>query len=153
MITFALMRHGEAQDDAPADCLRELTEQGKSSVTELAKRIQSEQGRGAFNHIVCSPYVRAQQTARIMATYFDITTFEYNGAITPDSHVADAGKSLVDIKDKTLVICHMPIISVLTSYLTHGNTSARFSYQLNELVFFETEFFELGLATKGKHYV
>lgn len=153
MISFALMRHGEAQDSAPDDCLRELTRNGMESARKLAKTVQHELGREIFKHIVCSPYTRAQQTAKIMAEYFAIDSFTNNDAITPNNHVVHASKSLSSIQTGTLIVCHMPIIGFLSNYLTQGDASIGIPYRLNELVFFETEYFDLGLATRGKHYV
>lgn len=139
---FALMRHGEAELTAPSDFLRELTDNGKIQVLAEAKSISR-----PIKKIITSPYIRAQQTAKIMAETLGIDDIEVCDKITPNDSVAQAIKTLEPMMvSSTLIVCHMPIIAYLTSVLVYGHMDNLQAYRVNQIRWFETDFFADGLC-------
>jgi len=124
------MRHGQAQQFGIEDSQRALTPTGNNEVSSIAKWFKSTQIK--VSHIFVSPYVRAQQTAMIMASYLDcppeVTTLDF---ITP----MDSAKSFHDYLDgitgsqelgNVLVVSHMPLVSYLVSSMTNDEHSPIF---------------------------
>lgn len=120
-----LMRHGEAAAGHP-DWRRELTERGRGEVllmsTWLAQALDHEERKHL--RLVASPYVRAQQSARIVAETLD-SDVETLDCITPDDSPltvidwlqTEAGGSPI------LLVSHMPLVGELTACLVgsaHG---------------------------------
>ncbi|MDY7025413.1 MAG: phosphohistidine phosphatase SixA [Pseudomonadota bacterium] len=139
---FALMRHAEAEPYAPTDALRELTPYGRDQVYQEAQHSPI-----TFKRIIVSPYLRAQQTAKIMAEVMGITQLEYCPAITPEGAVSRALLSLTDrVTDKTLIVCHMPIVAAMSQILTDGYYQNPQPFSLAEIRCFEAITFAEGVA-------
>lgn len=81
-----LMRHGIAEDWSPtgSDADRALTQQGTLRTALVAKALERLEVR--FDRVVSSPYVRAMQTAEIVAR-----TTEYTGDVLQDMRLAPHG--------------------------------------------------------------
>jgi len=118
-----VMRHGQAQAMACSDQNRELTTHGQYDVECMASWL--EQNNHCFDAIFVSPYIRAQQTARIVKNIVEsspeLTTLKF---ITPE----DSAKQMHDYIDgvfsdnpkaKVLIVSHMPLVSYLVSEFTN----------------------------------
>lgn len=141
-----LMRHGEAELYAASDQTRALTFQG---VERLKHQLQALQGQlGEIEQIVHSPYLRAQQTAALVADTIGIT--ESNIVIselwTPDSDPHAALAMLEAYTDKTtLVVTHMPLISLVEA-LWLGETLYPQAFACGEISRISADWPAAGLA-------
>jgi len=119
-----VMRHGQAQAMARSDQSRELTSYGKCEAENMASWLVNQKKH--FDAIFVSPYVRAQQTAKIvkniLVTKTSLTTLDF---ITPE----DSAKKMHDFIDvnfidnsqaKVLIVSHMPLVSYLVAEFTGG---------------------------------
>ena len=113
-----LIRHGEAGDDAPRDELRSLTLRGRSSVARVGRALRRR--GGDFTLIVSSPYVRALQTAEIIAAHVG-----YDGRLLVDEALIPEGRvsravallSSLSAEDSVALVAHEPILSTLAGEL------------------------------------
>jgi phosphohistidine phosphatase len=121
-----LIRHGEAGEDAPRDELRALTLKGRAAVARVGRSLRRR--GGDFTAIVSSPYVRALQTAEIVAAEVG-----YGGlvavseALVPEARVSQAVELLSSLAAEASVafVAHEPILSSLAgALLGRGRFSA-----------------------------
>ena len=120
-----LVRHAIAEDRPPDhgdDSLRPLTEKGREKMTRIAS------GLGQLgvtpDLIVCSPYVRARQTASILAKVLKYEEkLVYSNSLMPLSEPDDM---IGEINEKysvgeLMLVGHEPNLSMLASVLLAGN--------------------------------
>jgi phosphohistidine phosphatase len=118
-----IMRHGEAQNHAISDELRELTINGLSEVRSIAKQLSHEK----FDLVIVSPYVRAQQTAKMMIKMNDGNAEVLSSdLITPLGSANDVHHFLDGLfaekqYEKVLIVSHMPLVSYLIAELSTDN--------------------------------
>ena len=115
-----IVRHGEAESRAPSDSLRPLTARGKRTVSELWSQLQ---GEGIMpTMLVVSPYVRAQQTADVIAGYYPGIGRQTCDCITPDDDPAAVMAWLASqpVEEGWVLVSHMPLVAVLAGLLTEG---------------------------------
>jgi len=117
-----IMRHGDASQFGSSDAERPLTEQGQLEASVMAKWLQG--NHIEFDHILISPYKRAQQTAAQLLSILDCspstTTLDL---ITPSGstqavHDYIDGISAVERIERLLIVSHMPLVSYLVAELT-----------------------------------
>ncbi|ONH56862.1 phosphohistidine phosphatase, SixA [Pseudomonas cedrina] len=112
-----ILRHGEAEGQAPTDAERNLTEQGRAEVLRSAAHLIG-QPLGA---IIASPYVRAQQTAHLVREALgfaaDIRTVPW---LTPEGNPLQVLEKL-DSDDNVLLVSHQPLVGSLISFLQYGH--------------------------------
>jgi phosphohistidine phosphatase len=118
------MRHGQAQAMAHSDQSRELTFPGKCEVEKMASWLVKQKKH--FDAIFVSPYVRAQQTAKIvkniLETKTSLTTLDF---ITPEDS-AQRMHNFIDVtfidnpQASVLIVSHMPLVSYLVAEFTCG---------------------------------
>ncbi|MDX1694649.1 MAG: phosphohistidine phosphatase SixA [Ketobacteraceae bacterium] len=119
-ITLYVMRHGHAVNKASSDAERPLSANGEIEVRKAAHKLEGLQP----DLFIASPYLRAQQTARILkeaaAIPTDITTEE---GITPDDHPQGVVRMLADLEavGSILMVSHNPLVSALVSLLVDGD--------------------------------
>lgn len=113
-----LCRHGQAQSMAASDALRSLTGEGEKEVTALWDRLHA--AGISPRRVVSSPYLRAQQTARLAAAQCAaVDQVSETELLVPDASPA----ALIDWlhsqpdPDGLLLVTHMPLIALLTSML------------------------------------
>lgn len=138
-----VMRHGEATFRANSDMERELTAHGCRQVSKTTQAIQQYINDNSVSkelvHIWASPYVRAQQTASIVAKALalPITTVDY---ITPND---DPIKSLERLYKESqgikflILVTHMPFCAGLASSLTSDEQRLNASFSTAECQRFE----------------
>ncbi|WP_226506592.1 phosphohistidine phosphatase SixA [Pseudomonas sp. MWU16-30317] len=110
-----VLRHGEAHHQAPTDAERELTEAGRAEVLRSAAHLQGL----ALDAIYASPYVRAQQTAKLVRDALGhgepIRTVAW---LTPDQSPSAVITQLEAIKlENILLVSHQPLVSTLLGLL------------------------------------
>ena len=113
-----VIRHGEAGEDAPRDELRSLTLRGRAAVARVGRTLRRR--GGDFTLIVSSPFVRALQTAEIIASHVG-----YDGrlvvdeALVPDGRVSRVVALLSSLsgEDSIALVAHEPILSTLAGEL------------------------------------
>lgn len=118
-----IIRHGEAQGLAQRDELRSLTPAGVSLLHGLWKSLSD--GGLSLSHLSVSPYIRAQQTADVIESYYPgIARSDYAG-ITPEDRPSDVVNWLSNqpVEDGWALVSHMPLVAALTGLLTDGEGS------------------------------
>ncbi len=119
---FYLMRHAEASWAASTDQDRQLTERGRQDLMQLARRHQ--RSLQTIQKIVCSPYLRTQQTAQIIAASIGLENLVYEARLTPENSVKSAVSALEEHWcEHLLVVTHQPLIGCLINYLEHADSS------------------------------
>lgn len=115
-----LIRHAEAISMCPdhTDSERWLTKAGKHHLQRNLgawKRLEL-----SFDHVLCSPYLRARQTARLIRKKgFFHTKLTVLDALTPDGNVADilAHIQAYSSSDSLAIVSHNPIMTELAHRL------------------------------------
>lgn len=112
-----VLRHGEAEPRAATDAQRELTAHGREQVLCSAALLQGQ----PLDAILVSPYVRAQQTAKLVRDALgfkpELITVPW---LTPDSDPNVALHELPEVGN-TLLVSHQPLVGDLISLLQHGH--------------------------------
>jgi phosphohistidine phosphatase len=121
-----ILRHGIAVDRGTPgykkDSDRPLTNEGEEKMHEIAKAILAMDLK--FDLILSSPYVRAQQTAQIVAAELDeeVTLTEF---LVPNGNALELIRELNDGKpQRVLLVGHEPHLSGLISVLVTGESDA-----------------------------
>jgi phosphohistidine phosphatase len=146
-----LLRHGAAEAGCASgrDQDRALTAAGEQAVQELLTRVQ---GEGvAPRWIVASPYLRAQQTARIAARVFGYEEpVLLSTRLTPESAPVDLWAEVRDMDPDSplLFIGHEPLLSAAASWLI-GETSVTLNFRPGTLV--RIDFDEIRMTPQGRH--
>ncbi len=113
-----LLRHGIAEDHAPTDAERALTDEGRRKVQQVMKVAAKAGVRPAL--VLSSPYRRAMETATIA-----VDELGYKGevvrarALVPNSNpqVAWEDVRVHRGEDSLLLVGHEPLFSSLSAYL------------------------------------
>lgn len=114
-----LLRHGEAAAYARSDAERPLTPYGRDEVRRSAEHLRGQ----ALQHILVSPYLRAQQTAELVRSSLNLdlplTTFDW---LTPDDDPREVLRQLHPYEGaEVLVVSHNPLLGALVGFLVHGH--------------------------------
>jgi phosphohistidine phosphatase len=117
-VRVTLIRHGEAGDDAPRDELRSLTMRGRSTAARVARSLRRR--GGDFTLMASSPFVRALQTAEIVAAGVG-----YGGRLVISEHLVPEGRvsravawlTTLKEEDSIALVAHEPILSSLAGAL------------------------------------
>ncbi len=113
-----IMRHGTAHSVSAQhdDAARPLTEAGIREVTEVSRHI-ARLGTN-LSQLRSSPYVRAQQTASILAQALGISKVETDTEITPHGNVDDILFSLAAAELPSVgLVSHQPLVGLLLGKL------------------------------------
>jgi phosphohistidine phosphatase len=117
-VRVTLIRHGEAGDDAPRDELRSLTLRGRAAVVRVGRALRRR--GGDFTLVISSPFVRALQTAEIVAAGVGYDgRLLVNEALVPDGRVSRLVTLLASLSmdDSVALVAHEPILSALAGQL------------------------------------
>lgn len=117
MKKILIMRHGQAEAIAANDEQRKLTTEGCNEVEVMAKQLAASM---RIDALVMSPYIRAQQTAAIVAnaqTHLSVRETYRDFIPSGDPiNAAELLKALIATHEQCstwLVVAHMPIVSYL----------------------------------------
>lgn len=122
--TLYVMRHGHAVMRAASDAERPLSDHGEIEVKKAAEALAGI-SPAVF---IASPYLRAQQTAKLVKSVASITTeITTEENITPDDHPLGVVKLLSELAEplagsgEILMVSHNPLVSALVSLLVDGH--------------------------------
>jgi phosphohistidine phosphatase len=131
MVNIVIMRHGDAEPPIVDDQQRQLTEQGRREVQQMAKWLAL--AYPAFDHLWVSPYQRTQQTATIMlAQQPDSCQLQVMPQLVPDGR-AEQVKTEIDLllaaqpDARVLLVTHMPLVSFMVEALTEPGQAPIFT--------------------------
>jgi phosphohistidine phosphatase len=140
-----LLRHGIAVDPSapgfPKDAERPLTPKGRRRLLQIAKAMGAL--KISYDVIFSSPYVRAKQTAEIVAKSLKRRKkLKFTDELTPGGNPKSLIQQLNDLRPKPkniLLVGHEPYLSKLIALLTAGNTSMAIDLKKGGLCKLETE--------------
>ncbi|MGM0831668.1 phosphohistidine phosphatase SixA [Halomonas qinghailakensis] len=144
-----IMRHGEAGQGFP-DHARPLTPRGVKEVSVMAQWLarRIEQGELPCPTLYASPFVRAQQTAQLIADALgcSLQTLSF---LTPDDRLSTVGNWLLNLPDDgpIMLVSHMPLVGELTGRLVEGALSQGMSFPTAAIAELEAEVLATGCAT------
>ncbi len=129
---LCIMRHGIAEDRRAglADAKRALTPEGREGMQKIAEGLAKTGFEPAW--VVSSPYVRAAETARIVAGSFGPKVpFDFCDALEPSGSAEQllaflAGRSQ---HTRVLVVGHEPDLSALAARLTGAGRQANLTFK------------------------
>lgn len=120
------MRHGEAEAYAASDEERNLTGHGEGQSIRIAQWLMAEHAV-AFDYVLVSPYVRAQQTWNAIQPILKVAAekVEICEEITPygdSDDVIEYVKALGSVKEieNILLVSHLPLVGYLTADFVPG---------------------------------
>ncbi len=140
-----ILRHGIAvmRDDLDVgnDSGRQLTAKGKRQLRQTATAMKQMGLR--FDLILSSPYLRARQTAEIVAESLKLTKrLKFSDALEPDGSLKNLIGQLNESKpapENVLLVGHEPYLSCLISLLTTGGMDLAMDFKKGGLCKLEIE--------------
>ncbi len=119
---LVLLRHGEAERMAARDELRALTLHGREQA-HLAGLVLAGKVRRPVR-VACSPYLRARETAALVAAALGVADVAVLAGITPDDDpqraLARIGEAMPEA-GTLVVVTHMPLVGALFGLLVDGD--------------------------------
>jgi phosphohistidine phosphatase len=119
-----LIRHAIAVDEYEDDSRRPLTDKGKKKMRQIAKGLRA---LGVeFDLILSSPYVRAAETAEVLAEVFKMKKeVEFSDNLvpmgSPDQLIAEMNEKYTT--GSVAVVSHEPFLTALIGLLISDNAS------------------------------
>lgn len=137
-----ILRHGNAQPYGyDRDEMRELTELGVAEVKMAARTLKAKSE--VFDVVYVSPYVRAQQTAKILLADLDVSAEVITCPfITPDGKNMDVALWLNEQPyDSVLLVTHQPFAHQFVDFLVDEPLPVSFAMTTATLAAVEGELF------------
>lgn len=126
MVNLVIMRHGEAVAQSSTDSERQLTSRGEAEASQMGQWLDSSYRQ--FDLILCSPYLRARQTAQqVQQQLRNQPPVEVLSDLVPEGDCRQV-QLYLDARLSTqpmrvLLVSHMPLVSFLVETFTKsGNT-------------------------------
>ena len=131
-----IVRHGEAERQITTDEDRALTARGREDVASLWEDLAERGVRPS--RLLSSPYVRARQTADIIAGRFPGVVRAELGMITPegDPQAVLAELERLGGQDSWTLVSHMPFVDLLCGTATDGG---RYPFQVGAVACVDME--------------
>ena len=130
IIRHAIAEEWDAYDRlSKSDGRRALTAEGRAKMIRGAKGLH--RLVRALDFIVCSPLVRAQQTAEIVATEYGMEIGDITEALEPDARLDHFTKwaERYASKEMVAVVGHEPHLSTLVTWLLAGIDESRIAFK------------------------
>ena len=134
---IAVPREDPGYDD---DSQRPLTDAGRKKFKKIAKGLA--QLGTEFDVILTSPYVRARDTAKILAKEFGMkNNVAFSDNLIPPGNFENLIKEIQEKYDvnNLALVGHEPMLSTLISWLTTGNTDAKITLKKGGVAFLIAE--------------
>lgn len=144
-----IMRHGQASWEAASDELRPLTEHGRAEVAATAVHMKDEV---TPNRIIASPYLRAQQTAQIMAEHFGCPV-ETLDELVPEGEPSAVARALQESEETIMLVSHMPLVAYLSGWFCDGSRHSISGFQTAEARLIDLEFVAQGFGVVTHAYL
>ncbi len=140
MILYFL-RHGEAGTNFSSDAERELTDRGIASVRSVGKFLSAR--NILITRLLCSPLLRARQTAETLVQEIPPIDLEVTEHLTPESDPKHLLMLLRNFLPESAILCvtHEPFASTCLSTLISGNESANIAMKTAAIACVETNGF------------
>ena len=125
-MNLLVIRHGTAEDSAQGgDSQRSLTHEGKKEVKEVATGLR--EIVDSIDTIGASPYLRAQQTAEIVAKNFGDVSVKTVESLVPGSDLNELLGWIAGNASKNVValVGHEPLLGMLVTWLMTGLQNSR----------------------------
>lgn len=123
-----LLRHGLAAESSASgrDSDRPLTPKGERKLRQAAKAMEAL--KLPFDLILSSPYLRARQTAEVVAETFGAQKrLEFSDTLKPNGSANELVQLLrerVPAREEVLLVGHEPFLSELIGLLVTGGTTS-----------------------------
>lgn len=118
-----ILRHGKAEPHRADDASRALVERGRHEAAAAGRWLAANGPRP--QRVLCSPYVRARQTAEAALEALPELQIELVDWLVPDAQPMTVVKHLSAIFDSPLLlVSHQPLVSDLLSVLLRGEPGA-----------------------------
>jgi phosphohistidine phosphatase len=145
-----LLRHGHAEPHAAQDSLRRLTADGRREVLLSAAQLVAR----PLGAILCSPYVRARQTAELVAEALSSSLIiEIVPWLTPDVSAREALDCLAARHEgELLLVSHQPLVGELAGLLEHGHRQQPLPMKTAALAAFDGSLPVAGGMTLAMHF-
>jgi phosphohistidine phosphatase len=148
-VNVFIMRHGEAEAGADSDAKRELTQQGRDDITQMAMAYEA--ALSQVDTIWASPYIRAQQTAQLLSQHLSTsssaqlpTPIITQPFLPPSGNPSDTLAALDIHRNETiLIVSHQPLIGILVDGLA-GLEPGRYRMSTGALACVTTEVYAKG---------
>jgi phosphohistidine phosphatase len=145
-----ILRHGIAVEpdewDSKSDAARPLVPKGEQRLRAAAGAM--EKLGLSFDIIISSPYLRARQTAEIVAKHFKLQKrLMFSDDLIPGGNPQALIRQLNSLKpapENILIVGHEPFLSRLIALLASGGTGATIDLKKGSLCKLETEELEYG---------
>jgi phosphohistidine phosphatase len=144
VIELYLMRHGIAADLGEGGVLKDadrpLTLEGRARMKQAADGVRKLDLK--FNVILTSPYLRARQTAEVVAEVLDLQhKVKILDSLAPGRAFIEGEGKHAEIFlelgayqfDRALLVGHMPDLSELASFLLTGNRNLNIEFRKGSL--------------------
>lgn len=140
-----LLRHGLAVERGTRgfknDSLRPLTPKGKRRLWHIAAAMEEMELN--FDTILSSPFLRAKQTAEIVAGALELEPkLAYTESLTPNGNpktLIEVLQRLKPVRKNVLLVGHEPYLSRLAALLVAGNTNLALDFKKGGLCKLEIE--------------
>ncbi|BFM08007.1 phosphohistidine phosphatase SixA [Halioxenophilus aromaticivorans] len=111
-----ILRHGEADPYARPDCQRRLTGRGiLETEAILSRQLPSLQ---SVTQIWASPYVRAQETARLVQKILPGIEVQTTDLLVPEANPQRLANAIEAAEmDSVLLVSHQPLVGVFLDWL------------------------------------
>lgn len=134
MSSLILIRHGDARSrsETGRDADRLLSDKGKLDIVNQAEFLRG--GNHGIETIYHSPYLRAQETATLLAQTLNVP-LEVNACLIPSGSLSGWTQLILGLTQPTLFVSHLPIIADFSYQLTgrHIRFSPGTAIKLNRL--------------------
>jgi phosphohistidine phosphatase len=116
-VKLYLIRHGAAENGAPDDMNRNLTQRGESQALGAAKWL-AKNIKGPVS-LWASPYLRTQQTAAPIAVALGIEASSHK-CLQPEMTPQKVVDELCKEEQSIILVTHLPLVGRLASLLIDG---------------------------------
>jgi phosphohistidine phosphatase SixA len=125
MMTLYFLRHGDAiRDTFIHDSDRPLSDSGREQAAAVGRFLRA--GKTGIEHILCSPLLRAQQTAAGILSEIGPVPLSTTEHLTSSSDPRHILREISDLnKEIVLLIGHEPHLSTTISVLLAGDERSR----------------------------
>lgn len=136
-----VLRHGQAEPMARRDQDRQLTPFGRQQVSNIINANRS--SLESLGHMLVSPYIRAQQTADIvadtLAAHLPHLNTQTTDLLTPEGNIAALCQLLEPYADQSvLLVSHQPLVGTFVNWLC-GLAPGRYNMGTATLACIDTE--------------
>ncbi len=125
MLLYFLRHADAAHTGLTADIDRELTDEGNAQAEHIARAIRTL--KLPLTHVLCSPFIRARQTARIALKDFPALEIQDCDCLTPLSDPQNLFHELKQYPDdsRILLVTHEPFASACIALLLSGSSEPK----------------------------